>query len=175
MKKISLTLLLLIGLALFAWKLLSPLKHSRVVDISSVQTVNDSLSNQDSHNSEQKNSAAPAIVLSDYQSKLDRDFKSLPTMGDLQNLTFDEVHHTPEIIKNGGEIIGKIQDEAEIDSSKRVDAMSFFKRCTQDNQLATAIRAVCLNKIYKLVPAWKIPAPLSNVSDEVSDLALKLP
>lgn len=174
MKKISTGILFLIGLVLVLWKVMTAAQVSRVGDEGSSQVITKgavvtttSLANQNDSK----------IELSDYQSKLDRDLKSLPIIDDLQNLTADEVHHTPEIIKNGGELIGKIHDEAELDPAKRVDAMNFFKNCTEDKQIATAIRAVCLNKVYKLVPIWKIPVPLSeaDIPAEVSDLALKLP
>lgn len=171
MKKIIISLLFIIGFTLIFWKGFSPSSIPKMSQESVLETVPNDVVLTD----KKLEASDLKVELSDYQSKLDRDLKSLPTMDDLQNLTFDEVHHTPEIIKNGGELIGKIQDEAEMDSSKRVDAMSFFKKCTEDAQIAVAIRAVCLNKVYKLVPVWKIPAPLSNVSDEVSDLALKLP
>lgn len=170
MKKIIIGIVFLIGLILVLWKVMTAAQVSKVGDVISSQVDPKSIvvteKNLDNQND-----------LSDYQSKLDRDLKSLPIVDDLQNLTADEIHHTPEIIKNGGELIGKIHDEAELDPAKRVDAMNFFKNCTEDKQIATAIRAVCLNKIYKLVPAWKIPAPLSesDIPSEVSDLALKLP
>lgn len=115
--------------------------------------------------------------ISDFQSQIERDLKSLVTIDDLQNLTEDEVHHTPEIIKEGGEIIGKIHRAGELDPIKRVDTMVFFKRCVQDEEIALALRAVCLNKIYKLIPEWKIVTPLADIDipSEVEDLALKLP
>ena len=102
---------------------------------------------------------------------------SLPTLDDLQNLSMEEVHHTPEMILNGGELIGRIQDQAENDPSKRMAAMDFFRKCAEDHLMATPLRAVCLNKIYKLVPDWQIPLALAdeNISKEVNDLALKLP
>lgn len=103
-------------------------------------------------------------------------YNSLPTLIDIQNLTEEEVHRTPEIIMFGGEIVGKIHEEGEVIPSKRLDALSFFKRCAEDNQIATPIRAVCLNKIYRLVPAWKIPVSLTDekFSKTVYELASKL-
>lgn len=102
--------------------------------------------------------------------------KSLPTAEDLQNLTPEEVHHTPEIIKEGGELVGRIYDEAENDLTKRADAMNFFKKCAEDEYIVTAIRAVCLNRVYKLMPEWKIPVPLSDsIPEDVVELSLKFP
>lgn len=114
--------------------------------------------------------------LSDYQHQLERAFKSLPTKDDLVNLSPQEVHHTPEMIMEGGEVIGKIHQEAELDPTKRSKAMSFFGQCAEDREIATALRAVCLSKVYKLVPRWQIPAAFTlEISAEVEELALKLP
>ncbi|MFA5584334.1 MAG: hypothetical protein WDA09_08975 [Bacteriovoracaceae bacterium] len=103
--------------------------------------------------------------------------KSLPTIDDLKNLTEEEVHHTPEIIKEGGELVGTIFDEAQKDPTKRMSAMNFFKKCAEDDQVAIPIRAVCLNRVYKLIPEWEIPVPMSDskIPDEVLDLAMNLP
>jgi hypothetical protein len=92
---------------------------------------------------------------------------TLPTAEDFKTLSYEEVHHTPEIIKNGGAIIGRIHSEAQEDVSKRVSAM----------KVVPAIRAVCLKKIYKLIPEWKVPVILSEekISKEVTDLAMKIP
>jgi hypothetical protein len=102
---------------------------------------------------------------------------TLPTAEDFKTLSYEEVHHTPEIIKNGGAIIGRIHSEAQEDVSKRVSAMSFFKSCAEDEKVVPAIRAVCLKKIYKLIPEWKVPVILSEekISKEVTDLAMKIP
>lgn len=86
-------------------------------------------------------------------------------MDDLKNLYEEEVHHAPEIIIDGGELIGSIHEEAENDHNKRIDALSFFKKCVEDQHIVTAIRAVSLNKIYKLVPIWQIP-----VQDTLEDV-----
>lgn len=114
---------------------------------------------------------------SEFQDDLDREFKKLPTIDDLQQLTEEEVHYTPEVIKEAGGVIGRIHDEAENDPTKRVAAMQFFKQCAEDQQMVPAIRAVCLKKILKLVPVWQIPMPLSDklISQEITDLVAKLP
>ncbi|WPU64785.1 hypothetical protein [Peredibacter starrii] len=114
---------------------------------------------------------------SDFQDELDRHLKKLPTMGDLKNLTAEEVHHTPEIILEGGGLIGKVYDEAEREPKKRLDAMNFFKKCAVDQEIATSIRAMCLNKILSQVPLWNIPMSVTDaeISSEVFELAMKLP
>jgi hypothetical protein len=180
MKKVSIAIIVLIGAALLLWRLAtsSTTTVSKVSEKSHSQGIKSSIEvDRMSDGNVKENSNDSRNEFSDYQNKLERDFKSLATVDDLKKLNSNEVHHTPEILKNGGELIGRIHDDAESDPTKRVDAMKFFKRCTEDDQVATAIRAVCLNKVYKLIPKWKIPVPLNeaNISRVVSELALKLP
>lgn len=114
---------------------------------------------------------------SEFQDKLEREFKILPTIDDLQQLSAEEVHFTPELIKEAGGVIGRIQDEAEKGPAKRTAAMHFFKKCAEDQEMVPAIRAVCLKKILKLIPVWQIPVALSDelISQDITDLAAKLP
>lgn len=131
----------------------------------------------------ERDSGMPAVKkdvqLSEVQNSDDftQYLNSLPTAEDFKTLTYDEVHHTPEIIKNAGALVGRIHSEAQANTSKRASAMSFFKSCAEDEQVIPAIRAVCLKKVYKLIPEWKIPVILSEekISKEVADLAMKIP
>ena len=179
MKKRISSAIILLALACVVWKIFWSTEPVRLSEESvALETNNGLIFNKKNHTENIKESSNQLISeYTDYQSQLDRDFKSLPIVDDIRKLTPNEVHHTPEILKNGGELVGRIHDEAESDPAKRVEAMSFFKKCAEDKQIATAIRAVCLSKVYKLVPLWKIPSPLSeeDISKEISDLALKLP
>lgn len=177
MKRFRLALILITGAGFIVWKLSRPLPSvnddSEVLTNTKSTIVAEVRSQMDIH----PKKIQTTLESSDFPDRLDLYFKTLATTDDFKNLTVEEVHHTPEIIKNGGEVIGRVHDEADNDPSKRIDAMNFFKRCAEDQQIATVLRAVCLNKIYKLIPVWQIPVPLSdaNIPDEVSDLALKLP
>ncbi|MEA9357218.1 hypothetical protein SHI21_13420 [Bacteriovorax sp. PP10] len=178
MKKLSIAIIVLIGVALLLWKAATTSNVSNVSDKSNSQEMSTSVAlDRKDEGIVKENNSDSVTEFSDYQNKLERDFKSLATVDDLKSLTANEVHHTPEVLKNGGDLIGKIHDEAESDPVKRVDALNFFKRCAEDGQIATAIRAVCLSKVYKLIPEWKLPVPLSEerISREVSELAMKLP
>ncbi|EPZ50144.1 hypothetical protein M902_0786 [Bacteriovorax sp. BAL6_X] len=111
------------------------------------------------------------------EEEFDRELNILPINEDLQKLTADEVHHTPELIKEAGELIGKIHASAQVDHSKRSAAMKFFKNCAEDRDVVRPIRAVCLKKIYKLMPEWRIATAISHelIPESVSALAFKLP
>lgn len=172
MKQLVILFLFIVGIALVSWNLMDQGPSEVGEDLPRPETT---LTTEQSESLQK----APNVIIksTDNQNQFESYFKSLPIIDDLKNLSEEEVHHTPEIIKDGGELIGRIHEEAEKDSTKRIDAMSFFKKCVEDQQIVTAIRAVCLNKIYKLVPVWQIPVPLSDseISKEVLELALKIP
>ena len=178
MKRITVLFLFIVGTALVSWNLWKRDPQDVSQDLSPSKSLTRPISNESEKVKSHEASVADAKIPSSYkQNQFDGYMKSLPIIDDLQNLSPEEVHHTPELIKDGGELIGRIHAEAESDATKRVDAMSFFKKCAEDEQIVTAIRAVCLNKIYKLVPKWQIPVPLSDseISKDVLELALKLP
>ncbi|WP_412472266.1 hypothetical protein [Halobacteriovorax sp. RT-2-5] len=111
------------------------------------------------------------------EKNFERELNDLPIVSDIQKLSPSEVHHTPEIIKNAGELVGAIHAQAQAQPLKRYAAMTFFKSCAEDSEVIRSIRAVCLKKIYKLMPEWKIATVLSHekIPESVSSLAFKLP
>lgn len=123
-----------------------------------------------------KDSSNEKINIENEKSVFEPYLKSLPNLADLSKLSYEEAHHTPEIIREGGELVGKINQQAQDDPTKRVAAMDFFKSCVEDEFVAPAIRALCLHKIYKLIPVWQIPVPLSeeNIPQDIIDLSMKL-
>ncbi|MFG1481527.1 hypothetical protein ABMA79_07935 [Halobacteriovorax sp. HFRX-2_2] len=110
------------------------------------------------------------------EENFEQELNDLPIAADLQKLTLKEVHHTPELIKDAGELIGEVHAKAQVDPAKRASAMKFFKDCAEDNEVVRPIRAVCLKKVYKLMPKWKIATVISHekIPENVSALAFKL-
>lgn len=117
------------------------------------------------------------VVKKDNEEEFEKEFNMLPVKGDMQKLTEAEVHYTPEIIKDAAEVIGRIHSDAQNSVAKRAPAMNFFKSCAEDRDIVKPIRAVCLKKIYKLMPEWKIATVISHdlIPESVSTLAFKLP
>lgn len=100
----------------------------------------------------------------------------LPTLNDLGRLTEEEVHHTPEIVLQGGKIIYETLEEAENHPERREETLAFFFDCSSNQDLAPAIRAMCWNKAVKAVSRWDIFIPISeyNVPNEIKLLAEKI-
>lgn len=169
MRKFAIIILSLGVLIFFLWKIRTP-------DVSFSEKIeNPSLSVVQHPSQDQQDSLNEEAVPVDVENQFEHYLKQLPTIADLQNLTDEDLHYTPEVIREGGELIGRIHQEAADDPSKRQDALVFFKQCAEDTGVAVPIRAVCLNKVYKLMPEWKIPVTLpKDISEEVHDLAMRL-
>ncbi len=98
---------------------------------------------------------------------------NLPFKEDMINLSESEIHSTPELVLRSAELIAKIQVDAQKNKKLRIDALSFFKKCVENQRVLSSIRAICLNKLYILIPKWKLAMPLdaSHISDEIERLA----
>lgn len=101
----------------------------------------------------------------------------LPTLGDLKNLDPEELHHTPEIVLEGGMLVGKMIEKAEVEPTRREPTLHFLKTCAEDPEVVPAVRAVCWKKTLTQIEAWKIFLPVADakVPDEIKSLAVKLP
>ncbi len=100
----------------------------------------------------------------------------LPHIIDLTYLSDIEIHGTPDFVLSGAEYIAKIQIDAQKNKELRMDALSFFKKCVENQEVLSSIRAICLNKLYILIPKWKLAMPLDPdfISQEVEELALQV-
>lgn len=120
-----------------------------------------------------KDNAKAAINLTD---SLEKEYMKLPSFEDMKSLSEGEVHGTPEIVLQAGGIIGEVELGAQRDKSQRAFAMIFFRNCAQDSALVHSVRALCLNKVYTLIPKWRVPVFFKPdlIPDVVKKLALRL-
>lgn len=103
--------------------------------------------------------------------------KQLPTIRDMEGLTDEDVHHTPDAVVEGGMLIGELLEEAEKNPAKREDTLKFFKSCAENADLMPAIRAVCWKRTLDQIPEWKIFLPISDadVPEDIKVLSSKIP
>lgn len=101
----------------------------------------------------------------------------LPTLGDLKALDEEELHHTPEIVLEGGMLVGKMIEKAEVEPTRREATLQFLKTCAENAEVAPQVRAVCWRKTLAQITEWKIFLPITDakVPDDIKELASKLP
>lgn len=109
--------------------------------------------------------------------ELSQKMKALPKVSDLKDLTDEEVHHTPMMVKEGGILIGRLHEAAQVNPKRREETLKFFKSCAENDELLPAIRALCWKRTTSQIVEWKIFLPISDakVSEEIKALATKIP
>jgi hypothetical protein len=110
------------------------------------------------------------------EAELDDALDDLVTMDELKELDSKDVHETPDLILDAGAALGELQEKAQRDPSRRQRTVEFFSSCAQSEDIATAVRAVCWNKVVTLIPEWDLFFPLSEakIPEEIQLLASKL-
>lgn len=101
----------------------------------------------------------------------------LPTMNDLKALSEEEVHHTPQIILEGGRIIGQMIERADNNPELREETVKTLQACAESDEIATAIRAVCWKNTLNSIEKWKVFVPVSQsqIPERVIELSSQLP
>lgn len=114
---------------------------------------------------------------SESSTELSLKMSDLPNLADVENLSEEDVHETPEIIIRGGMRIGELIEAAQNDPSKREATLLFLKGCAESDDLVPAIRALCWKKVLSHTPRWNIFIPLSdaNVPEEIKNLSSEIP
>jgi len=124
--------------------------------------------------------AEPEIVSvkeAQLKEELNEAMEKLPMIVDLQKLHDDEVHFTPEMVNEGGVLIGQLLEAADNDPARREETLNFFKACAENSSLVEAIRAVCWKTTLSRIPKWEIFLPVSDaeVPESIQDMAAELP
>ncbi len=111
------------------------------------------------------------------EEELSEKMKALPKVSDLKDLADEEVHHTPMMVKEGGILIGRMHEAAQVNPKRREETLKFFKSCAENDELLPAIRALCWKRTTSQIIEWKIFLPISDaqVSEEIKALATKIP
>lgn len=74
----------------------------------------------------------------------------LPKRAQVKNLSPQEVHGRPEILKAAAVDLGEIAQRLERDPSLRPAALEFYKDCALDGEVFRSIRALCFNRAQLL-------------------------
>lgn len=118
-----------------------------------------------------------AVKTNELEEELFKKMKALPKVSDLKDLTDEEVHHTPMMVKEGGILIGRLHEAAQVNPKRREETLKFFKSCAENDELLPAVRALCWKRTTSQIIEWKIFLPISDalVSEDIKALATKIP
>lgn len=127
----------------------------------------------DSSSAEKKQNARNTEIV---EQELNAAFQELPSAEELKNLDEHEVHLTPDVVKNGGAVVGSMIDKAQQEPGRREETMQFLLRCAEARDLVPAVRAVCWRNILDNIPHWDVFVPVTEaqVPEDIKSLAMKL-
>ncbi len=111
--------------------------------------------------------------------QLIEDFKSsAPTQADLQKLTAQQVHYTPEVIFKSALRLGDIAQAIADHKDLAAAGLKFYRECAENSASPNSLRASCYVRHEKLIESSGLIEPSlskdSQVSDHVKSLAQKL-
>ncbi len=110
----------------------------------------------------------------DFGQRLEKAQASLPTLDKVRALPSEEKHGTPKALIEAGAEIGDIAEAIEKNPTLAPQGMEFYGKCVKRNDLATAVRAVCLSGLRALAKQSGIAADETGVPPNVSKLTAKL-
>jgi hypothetical protein len=96
--------------------------------------------------------------------------ESLPTLKMLMELPAEEVHGTPELIREAGMDLGKVARALQENTHLAARGLEFYTRCAERNDLPRSIRALCLSNAKPLASRLKVERGIS-VPTSVESLA----
>lgn len=176
--KKKLSILIIIALLIGAVMILKQ-KSSPTSTVTEIETESDKHTEHDHDSHETHTEQEPTLTQPESSAPVELSvaMKQLPTMKDMEGLTEEEVHHTPDAVVEGGMLIGSLLEEAEKNPAKREETLKFFKSCAENSELMPAIRAVCWKRTLDQIPEWKIFLPISDadVPEDIKSLSSKIP
>jgi hypothetical protein len=70
--------------------------------------------------------------------------EKLPTLAKIRKLTNEEVHHTPELLREAGLILSQVAQALHDNENLASEAASFYEGCYSREDLPSSIRGLCL-------------------------------
>lgn len=91
-------------------------------------------------------SGTATVSRSQFRDQADQLLRDLPRKAQLRQLKAEEVHGPPAPIRQAAAEMGKIADLIAKNPDVKPEALDFYQRCSLTVDLATSIRALCLNR-----------------------------
>jgi hypothetical protein len=99
--------------------------------------------------------------------------QKMPTLHDLSRLNEEEVHFTPQIIREAGKRLAVIAQLAHDEPSTISEATLFYENCASGKDFPVSIRAICYSNL-KSMNLERFHAISSSISSEIKELASQL-
>lgn len=112
----------------------------------------------------------------DLSARIESARAALPTVAQLRTLKAEELHRTPEPVRQANALIGEVAEAVAASPARAGEALSFYGDCARRGDVATSVRALCLTRMRELAPKAGLPAEEDGIDADVkriSDLTLR--
>jgi len=101
----------------------------------------------------------------------------LPRRALIENTSEEELHHGPPGLSQSSLALGKVVGEMKKDPAKIPAGVEFYRSCASDEDVLTAVRAVCLKRLGEWAPRAQPPIEVdfSQFDSGLRKLADQLP
>ena len=86
----------------------------------------------------------------EFRDFLEETFDVLPRLSDLRKLSAEETHATPAVIREGAAQMAEVAEKLDRNPEFKPEALEFYQKCSLETEIATSIRALCLNHALRL-------------------------
>ena len=121
--------------------------------------------------------AVATVNREEFREFLEDTFDELPRVDELRKLSAEEVHSTPQMIREGAVLMGETAEKLEQHPELKPEALEFYQKCALETGVATSIRALCLNRALRLYAElhgklWEFDR--EKIPDSLIELAKRL-
>lgn len=123
--------------------------------------------------------AKSEMTLPEFAELVQKTQAALPTLQSLRDLTDEQVHGVPDVIRDAGRDLGAIAQALHDNPHFAAEAASFYRECFAREDVPTQVRGLCLadHRILRMSNGDKVPWTEQelNVPSEVVRLAAQIP
>ena len=110
-----------------------------------------------------------------FQSVLSEALKTLPRREDVKNISDEEAHGIPLVVREKSRPLGQIADIIHDNPELIPDAIAFYELCARTDEMLNSIRGRCLSNYKKFSKQLKLPMNLTGYPPDVVKLSNFIP
>ena len=113
-----------------------------------------------------------------FKTLADEAFHSLPRIEQLRALPAREAHHTPTLLLEAGEKLGRVAAALKENPALRGEALVYYRHCAQDEHGANSVRALCYAALREIArqldregefPPQDFPEHIREAADQIPE------
>lgn len=105
-----------------------------------------------------------------FDDELKHSFANLPRIHHVRKLSHEELAHGHDFIVDAGKTVGRLIDEVNKDGEKLQKVIGFLNNCTNEKNMYSPVRALCLDYLVSLSKKHEIAFEIAAVDPKIVNL-----